>query len=552
VPPPPLVPRLAVRDLRKAFGGNPVLRGLELTLAPGEVHALAGGNGAGKSTFAKIVAGIERRDHGEILFDGQPFAPADRRAAQRAGVVMVLQELNLLPTLTVAENLFIDHLPTRWGGIVHQPRLQAAAQAALARVGLGAMDPRTPAGTLGIAQQQLVEIAAALAKDCRLLILDEPTATLAEAEVQAFFKLLRELKAAGTSILYISHRLEEFRALADRVSVLRDGQMVATFPASEVERERLIALMAGPPVQTATAILTGPTNAADPMVGTGGPPVRSNQDQKRAWTGDLPSEALAHEGPPIPTFPALDVRNLSRGSHARGVSLQVARGEIVGLGGLVGAGRTELLRLIYGADRADGGDVRLGAGPPYRPRSPADSAKRGLAFVPEDRKQQGILAPLAVRINASLTRLPTRRLCPGWIDQRVERTEVPALLDRLAVRYADLEQPISQLSGGNQQKVVLGRWLWGEATILLLDEPTRGVDAAARQSIYATLRELAATGKAVLVASSDYEELTTLCDRILVLSRGRLTGEFTPATIAPPSFLAAALAEFDAPASASN
>jgi ribose transport system ATP-binding protein len=478
-----------VRDLRKAFGGNPVLRGLELTLAPGEVHALAGGNGAGKSTFAKIVSGIERRDQGEILFDGQPFAPVDRRAAQGAGVVMVLQELNLLPTLSVAENLFIDRLPTRWGGIVHQPRLQSAARTALARVGLGAMDPRTPAGTLGIAQQQLVEIAAALAKDCRLLILDEPTATLAEAEVQAFFKLLRELKAAGTSILYISHRLEEFRALADRVSVLRDGQVVATFPAAEVEREQLIALMAGGAVSSSPA----------------------------AATKRKPGEV------------ALDVRNLSRGNHVRGVSFQVARGEIVGLGGLVGAGRTELLRLIYGADRADGGDIRLGASPPYRPRSPAASAKRGLAFVPEDRKQHGILAPLAVRINASLTRLPTRRFCLGWIDQRVERAQVPALLERLAVRYADLEQPITQLSGGNQQKVVLGRWLWGDAAIFLLDEPTRGVDAAARQSIYAILRELAAAGKAVLVASSDYEELTTLCDRILVLSRGR-----PPANSPPP------------------
>jgi ribose transport system ATP-binding protein len=325
---------------------------------------------------------------------------------------------------------------------------------------------------------------------------------------------------------------------------------VATFPAAQVEREQLIALMAGPALQTAAAIPTAS------KVGTGGPPVRAAAESKadtdgragRPWLN--PKSRTA--GTPDPTLPALEVRGLSRGNLVRGISLQVACGEIVGLGGLVGAGRTELLRLIYGADRADAGHIRLGAGPPYRPRSPAASAKRGLAFVPEDRKQHGILAPLAVRINASLTRLPTRRFFPGWIDPQVERREVPALLNRLAVRYADLEQPIAQLSGGNQQKVVLGRWLWGEATILLLDEPTRGVDAAARQSIYATLRELAAAGKAVLVASSDYEELTTLCDRILVLSRGRLTGEFTPATIDPPSFLAAALAEFEAPASAAD
>lgn len=497
--------RLSVRALKKSFGANAVLRGLDLELAPGEIHALVGGNGAGKSTLSKIVAGLETRDTGEVLLDGVPFAPASRAAAQAAGVVMVLQELSVLPTLTVAENLFLAALPSR-RGIVDRSRLSADARAALARVGLASLDPEAAAGELGVGHQQLVEIAAGLAKDCRLLILDEPTAALSGAEIATLFSLLRDLRAKGTAILYISHRLDELAELADRVSVLRDGQLVATLAIAEAPRTRLIELMAG--------------------------------------AAFAPVAAVARSGS---TRAALHVRGL------RGVTLTVNHGEIVGLGGLVGAGRTELLRAIFGADRTSDGDVFLGDElVPFRPASTREAVARGFAFVPEDRKHHGILAPLSVRTNASLPLLPTRAAAPGWIDSAGEVSAVDALLAQLQVRYADAEQPIAQLSGGNQQKVVIGRWLRRDVRVWLLDEPTRGVDVAARAGIYALLRSLAAGGAAMLVASSDYEELATLCDRVLVLSNGRLTAEFTPATLTPTAFMSAALQGFDPAPSPSN
>ncbi len=484
-----------------------VLRDLAFELAPGEIHALIGGNGAGKSTLSKIIAGIETRDAGELTLDGAAFAPANRRAAQAAGVVMVLQELSVLPTLTVAENLFLHALPARFGGIIDRRRLEAAARTALARVGLSGLDPSTPAAALGVGHQQLVEIAAGLAQECRLLILDEPTAALTGAEIETLFALLRALRGRGTSILYISHRLDEIGLLADRVSVLRDGQLVATLPAESTPRERLIALMAGEAVAPA-----------------------------RATWGE------GAQGPRI-----LGVRDLHAGTAVRGVSFDVHAGEIVGLGGLVGAGRTELLRAIFGADQTRQGSLTLGpAGAPFVAASTEAAVAAGLAYVPEDRKQHGLLAPLGVALNATLARLPRRRGLPGWIDRAVEATDAVDLLARLQVRYAAPEQPIAQLSGGNQQKVVIGRWLRREARVWLLDEPTRGVDVAARQGIYELLRARAREGAALLVASSDYEELVALCDRVIVLSRGRVAGEFAAADLTPGAFMAAAFREHTA------
>ena len=498
-------PRLQIRDLEKSFGANAVLRGLDFELARGEIHALIGGNGAGKSTLSKIVAGLECSDAGDLQLDGAPFAPGSRRVAQEAGVVMVLQELSVLPTLSVGENLFLHALPARFGGVINRARLRDAARAALTRVGLTDIDPDASASTLGIGQQQLVEIAAGLAQECRILILDEPTAALTGAEIETLFALLRDLRAKGTAILYISHRLDEIGLLADRVSVLRDGQLVATLPARETSREQLITLMAGAAAESGSA-----------GVGTGS-------------TGKL----------------VLRVSNLSVGSAVRGVSLGLHAGEIVGLGGLVGSGRTELLRAIFGVDRRTQGTLALGPEQmSFAPASTRQSVAAGFAFVPEDRKQHGLFARLSVRTNASLARLPRRRGLPGWLDGDAEAAEVSGLLEQLQVRYSDAEQPIAELSGGNQQKIVIGRWLRRDVRVWLLDEPTRGVDVAARRGIYALLRERAAAGAAMLVASSDYDELATLCDRVIVLSNGIIGGELTRAMLTPEAFTAAAFAGF--------
>lgn len=497
--------RLTVRSLKKSFGSNVVLRGLDFELAPGEIHALVGGNGAGKSTFSKIIAGLESRDGGEVLLDGAPFLPASRRAAQAAGVVMVLQELSVLPTLSVAENLFLGDLPARFGGVLDRAKLRGATRTALARVGLGGLDPDTSAAALGVGHQQLIEIAAGLTRECRLLILDEPTAALTGSEVGNLFSLLRALRAKGTSILYISHRLDEIAALADRVSVLRDGQLVATRPAVGTSREQLIELMAGAAAGAVAATTKGV--------------VRGQR--------------------------ALQVKALRSGPAVRGVSFELHRGEIVGLGGLVGAGRTELLRAIFGAEPIDGGTILLGEeGVRHAPTSTCDAVAHGFAFVPEDRKHHGIFARLGVRANAGLARLAVSRVVPGLIDRAAEERETDGLLGQLQVRYADAEQPILELSGGNQQKVVIGRWLRRDVCVWLLDEPTRGVDVPARRGIYGLLRERAAAGEAMLVASSDYDELATLCDRVIVLSNGVVGGEFTRATLTPEAFMTAAFSGF--------
>lgn len=498
-------PRLNVRALEKSFGANRVLRRLDLEIAPGEIHAFIGGNGAGKSTLSKIIAGIHQADTGGMELDGASFHPSTRRAAQASGVVMVMQELTVLPTLSVAENLFLDRLPTRFGGVIDQARLERDARAALEKVGLPHLDPHTPAARLGIGHQQLIEIAAGLAQQCRLLILDEPTAALTHGEIVTLFRLLRDLRARGTSILYITHRLEELATLADRVSVLRDGRLVATLPVAETKRQQLIELMAG---------------AA----------LAETQPAARRPRGD---EVM------------LEVCDLHAGAAVRGVSLKLHRGEILGLGGLVGAGRTELLRAIFGADPVSSGEMFVGPERrPHAPRSPADSIARGFAFVPEDRKQHGILAPLSIRENSALPSLGVG-LSP-WrpVDAVGESTACSGLVERLDVRCANHEQPIRELSGGNQQKIVVGRWLGRDVRVWLLDEPTRGVDVDARRRIYILLAERAAAGAAILVASSDYEELAALCDRVLVMSNGLLTGEFTASTLEPEAFMAAAFAGF--------
>jgi ribose transport system ATP-binding protein len=479
-------PLLQVKGLHKSYS-VPVLTDFGFDLEHGEVHALIGSNGAGKSTFARVLCGLTPPDRGEIRMDGRLFAPRSKREAEHAGVAMVMQELNLIGTLTVAENIFLNRLPRR-AGFVRFAGLSQEARAALARVGLGDLNPATPAGALGVGEQQLVEIAGALATNCRLLILDEPTAALTDPEIERLFENIRRLQGEGVGIIYISHRMDEIRRIADRVTVLRDGRGVATHKAAE----------------------TTPAAMVREMVGHDLP-------ERQAARGRAAGE------------PVLRVAHLRAGDRVQDVSFQVHRGEILGLAGLIGSGRTETLRAIFGADRKESGDIYVGAAAePVVIREPADAVRAGIGMVPEDRKQDGLLLAQSVRANTTLATLPRHSRAGGWVNTGSETRSTAALCQRLAVRCASLEQAVNELSGGNQQKVVIGRWLAPDCRVLLFDEPTRGIDVEAKDTVYRLLHDLAADGKAVVFVSSELLELMAVCDRILVMSAGRIAAEFRP------------------------
>ncbi len=475
---------LQVTRLQKSYN-VPVLVDFSFTLQRGEVHALVGSNGAGKSTFARILAGLTERDGGDIQLEGRPHHPISKREAEHAGVIMVLQELNVIPTMSIAENIFLNRLPRR-GGFLRFANLHKEARKALARVGLGEVDPDTPAGFLGVGQQQLVEIAGALSQNCRLLILDEPTAALTDPEIEQLFGNIRQLQNEGVGIIYISHRMDEIRRIADRITVMRDGRAVATHQGNNVTPVGLVREMVG---------------------------------------HDLPERKNVVERPVGEV--ALRVRNLHAGDQVRDVSFEVRRGEILGLAGLIGSGRTETLRAIFGADAKDSGEILVGEQPVII-RQPADALRAGIGLVPEDRKQDGLLLPQSIRVNTTLSTIHQHANAVGWLNARAETKTTEAFCGRLQVQCSSNEQAIGELSGGNQQKVVIARWLARDCRILLFDEPTRGIDMAAKHTIYQLLRDLAGEGKAVLVVSSDLVELMSLCDRLLVMSQGCITAEFAP------------------------
>jgi len=500
-----VTPRLELRGIRKRYAA-PVLQGLTLAFAPGEVHALVGENGAGKSTLARIVSGLAAADAGVMLLDGLPYAPGGRRDAVRRGVRIVVQELSVLPTLSVAENIFLTGIPHRFG-FVRRARLREGAARIMASLGLDDIDPDRPVSTLGIGRRQLVEIAAALADGpqappCRLLILDEPTAALTRAETERLFAHVRRLRAAGVTILYISHRLEELPAIADRVTVLRDGGVVATGRADAHSAEDLVRLMAG-----------------------------------RELRRERPGRA-----PDAPAQTALRVTGLHAPPAVQDVSFELRRGEILGLAGLMGAGRTETVRAIFGADPRQRGEIHLGTSAvPAVIRSPADAVRQGLALVTEDRKGEGLLLPRPVRENVAIAAFRKFGARRGITSLPEERRAAAEWIARLGVRCAGPDQPVSELSGGNQQKVLLARAIATDPRVLIVDEPTRGIDAGARPEIYRLLWELAGRGTAVLTVSSDLDELLLLCDRIAVLSLGVLCATFERPDFDRERILAAAL-----------
>ncbi|WP_446940045.1 sugar ABC transporter ATP-binding protein [Pseudomonas aeruginosa] len=495
------LPLLSIRGVGKTYA-QPVLAEIDLQLFGGEVLALTGENGAGKSALSKIVGGLERPGAGSLELLGRPYAPGSRREAEALGVRMVMQELNLLPTLSVAENLFLHDLPRR-AGWIDRRRLRAAAREAMAQVGLEAIDPDTLVGDLGIGHQQMVEIARNLIGDCRLLILDEPTAMLTAREVDMLFEQVERLRERGVAIVYISHRLEELARISQRIAVLRDGHLVCVEPIERYDADQLVTLMVG---------------------------------RELGERFDL--------GPRQTGAPLLRVERLSRRGKVHEVSFEVRAGEIFGISGLIGSGRTELLRLIYGADRADGGQVLLGD-PPQRLslRSPADSVRQGVALITEDRKGEGLLLDQSISANLALGNLPALAR-HGVIDRRREEALARRQVEALRVRCADTAQAVGELSGGNQQKVVIGRWLERDCQVLLFDEPTRGIDVGAKFDIYALLAELTRRGKALVVVSSDLRELMLICDRIGVLSAGRMVDTFERDAWTQDALLAAAFAGY--------
>ncbi|PMS14741.1 sugar ABC transporter ATP-binding protein [Trinickia dabaoshanensis] len=496
-------PVLTVGGVGKTYA-VPVLTGIDLTLNAGEVLALTGENGAGKSTLSKIISGLVEPTEGVMHYRGQPYAPASRSEAEALGVRMVMQELNLLPTLTIAENLFLNRLPAVKGiGWISRKRLREDARVAMARVGLEALDPDTPVSELGIGFQQLVEIARNLIGDCRVLILDEPTAMLTGREVDLLFHQIERLKRDGVSIVYISHRLEELARISERVAVLRDGKLVSVGPIAEYTTDRLVTQMVGRDI--GETIEFGERKIGAPM---------------------------------------LRVEKLTRGTLVQDVSFEVKSGEIFGISGLIGSGRTELLRAIFGADAKDSGEVSIGI-PPKRVSigSPADAVKRGMALITEDRKSEGLMLTQSIASNIALNNFSAvSRL--GWIDGRRERALAQRHIDAMRIRCADEQQAVGELSGGNQQKVVIGRWLERDADVLLFDEPTRGIDVGAKFEIYSLLGEEAKKGKALVVVSSELRELMLICDRIGVMSAGKLVRIFERDEWTQDDLLAAAFSGY--------
>ncbi|HTW28198.1 MAG TPA: sugar ABC transporter ATP-binding protein [Acetobacteraceae bacterium] len=494
-------PRLVMSDIDKSFAGVTVLSRVDLVVEPGEVVALLGANGAGKSTLMKILAGLYARDAGGIRIDGAEVDLTTPARSVAAGVRMLPQEVSVMPDMTVAENIYLGDLPLRRGfppGI-DDAAMRARSRTLLTELGFPAIDPAAPVRRLPVAEQRIVEIARALAGDARLLVMDEPTAALTEQEARAIFRLIRRLQERGVSVIYISHYLAEVFEISDRIVVLRDGRNAGLFPTREATRADVLVAMLGGDV------------------------------------GDMYAPAAAA----APGVEVLQVSGLSLPGSLGDIAFSLRAGEILGVFGLVGSGIEVLGRAVYGAlGPAAGGRVRLG-GREYRPRSAQHGKRAGIGFVAAERKKEGIFAALSLRENITLP-FEERFQRGPFVSRAAESAHAAQTIRALGIRARGPEQSLRTLSGGNQQKVCLGRWLVEGVRLLILEEPTRGVDVGARREIYARLRDLAARGLAMLVLSSDVEEVAGLCDRALVLDRGRIVGEFAHG--APAAALMAATA----------
>jgi ABC-type sugar transport system ATPase subunit len=482
-PSPADIPVLTLAHISKRFGGIQALRDVSLELEAEEIHALVGENGAGKSTLVKIVGGNLRPDAGQIVFRGKEISLQSPAQARALGISVIYQELTVIPHMTVAENIFLGSLPTRGLGFVDWTALRQNAMRALSQLGL-TLDLEMPAGRLPIGLQQMVEIAKSLAAHASLIIMDEPTSSLSYHEAERLGEVVRELKGHGKTIVFVSHRLEDVFALAERVTVLRDGHKVATESMSQLTPERLVSLMVGRELHEIRSVATQAT------------------------------------GQPI-----LEVTDLTRRGSFSNITFVAHSREILGFAGLVGSGRTEVMRAIVGADRTDAGHVIID-GAPLRPGNPRQAIRAGIGYVPEDRTEQALFLQMSVEENIALP--GSGRGCLHLIDEAADLQIAAEFVDRLKIAVASLDQLVVNLSGGNQQKVVLARWLAVKPKVLIVDEPTRGIDVGAKAEIHDFLRLLARRGMAIVFVSSELPEILFLSDRILVMREGHLVAE-TPA-----------------------
>jgi ribose transport system ATP-binding protein len=470
-------PRLQMLGVHKRFGATVALGGVDFAVDAGSVHALVGENGAGKSTLMKVLAGAHAPDEGEMRLDGEPYAPRDPMEGRRRGVAMIYQELSLCPHLSVEENILLGMEPSM-AGILRRREIRRRAREGMERLGIGQLDPRTMAGKLSVAQQQLVEIARAIAIGCRVLVLDEPTSSLTQADVARLFELVASLKAEGHAIVYISHFLEEVKQVCDRFTVLRDGQSVGGGVTAQVQPSQIVQMMVGRKV-----------------------------DDLYPRSVRQPGDVVLH---------LADLMGASKPQHA---TMDLHRGEVFGIAGLMGAGRTELMRAIFGLDPVRRGDIRIGVH--HGPASPHRRLLQGCGLVSEDRKSEGLALNLSIAENMTLSKLnglgPPGMVIPGRQDEATRRW-----VQKLGVRCRSPRQAVGTLSGGNQQKVAIARLLHHDVDVLLLDEPTRGIDVASKAEIYRLIDQLACSGKAVLMVSSYLPELLGVCDRIAVMCRGTL------------------------------
>jgi ribose transport system ATP-binding protein len=488
-----------MHEIRKTFPGVVALDGVDFQLRRGEVHILLGENGAGKSTLMKILSGAYQKSAGRITLDGAEVEIRNPAHAQGLGISTIYQEFNLVPHLSVGENIFLGREPLGAFGLIDRRAVNRRAAEVLGRLGLG-LDPRRPVRGLRVAEQQMVEVAKALSLDARVLIMDEPTAALAEHEIKELFAAIRGLKEKGVSIVYISHRMEELFEIGDRVTVLRDGRSVGTFDVRETDKFALIRLMV-------------------------------NRDLT-----ELFPKQHAERGEEI-----LRVEGLTTRGGLRGVSFSLHKGEVLGIAGLLGAGRTELARAIFGLEKLEGGTVRI-RGEERRIGSPRAAINLGLGFLTEDRKAQGLVLPLSVKDNLCLPSVD-KFTALGFVDAERERRAADRYVRELRIRTPGLDQKVVYLSGGNQQKVVLSKWLCSEAEVFIFDEPTRGVDVGAKAEIYQLMNRLAASGVAIIMISSELPEILGMSDRILVMRAGSVACEFTAGEATQERILECALGE---------